>query len=103
MKRATDGAAAAPGSSAGGGTLADVLRHATLLCSELRTSNLTPKVYYELYMEVFDQLGESEASTLISEEKWLLPKRACVCRSLRRTLLMLGVHVANLHESITAS
>lgn len=37
--------------------LQDALQNATLMISELRTSNLTPKVYYDLYMEVFDQLG----------------------------------------------
>ena len=68
MKRAADSggsgssvaaaaAAAASGAAGVGGSLADVLRHATLLCSELRTSSLTPKVYYELYMDVFDALG----------------------------------------------
>lgn len=37
--------------------LQDALQNATLMVSELRTPHLTPKVYYELYMEVFDQLG----------------------------------------------
>jgi vacuolar protein sorting-associated protein 35 len=37
--------------------LQEALKHATLMVAELRTGYLTPKVYYELYMEVFDGLG----------------------------------------------
>lgn len=32
------------------------LKHAANMVSELKTADLTPKVYYELYMEIFDQL-----------------------------------------------
>lgn len=39
------------------GSLQEALKHGTLMVSELRTSLLSPKLYYELYMEVFDQLG----------------------------------------------
>lgn len=41
--------------------LKDVLKHAALMVGELRTSSLTPKVYYELYMYVFDNLGTLES------------------------------------------
>jgi vacuolar protein sorting-associated protein 35 len=46
MKRACDAS-----------SLQEALKHGTLMVSELRTSLLSPKLYYELYMEVFDQLG----------------------------------------------
>lgn len=39
------------------GKLMDALKHASLLLTELRTSQLTPKQYYELYMMVFDSLN----------------------------------------------
>ncbi|KAI9348528.1 vacuolar protein sorting-associated protein 35 [Obelidium mucronatum] len=35
----------------------DAFRHASLMLSTLRTSLLTPKNYYELYMAIFDQLS----------------------------------------------
>jgi vacuolar protein sorting-associated protein 35 len=38
------------------GNLKDAIKHATSLISELRTSLLSPKHYYELYMTVFDEL-----------------------------------------------
>ncbi|KAL1989599.1 hypothetical protein VTN49DRAFT_6796 [Thermomyces lanuginosus] len=38
------------------GKLMDALKCASTLISELRTSNLSPKQYYELYMAVFDAL-----------------------------------------------
>ncbi|ORY87979.1 vacuolar protein sorting-associated protein 35 [Protomyces lactucae-debilis] len=37
--------------------LMDGLKHASTMLSELRTSSLGPKQYYELYMSVFDALG----------------------------------------------
>jgi hypothetical protein len=37
--------------------LKEALRHASAMLAELRTGHLTPKVYYELYMEVFNNLG----------------------------------------------
>ena len=40
--------------------LKETLKHAAIMVSELRTPYLTPKVYYELYMDVFDQLGSLE-------------------------------------------
>ncbi|KAI8929302.1 vacuolar protein sorting-associated protein 35 [Entophlyctis helioformis] len=36
--------------------LMDALKHASTMLSELRTSSLTPKYYYELYMAIFDEL-----------------------------------------------
>ncbi|KAG0272118.1 Vacuolar protein sorting-associated protein 35 [Linnemannia exigua] len=36
--------------------LMDGLKHCSTMLSELRTSNLTPKNYYELYMAIFDAL-----------------------------------------------
>lgn len=39
------------------GKLMDALKHASLFLTELRTSQLTPKQYYELYMMVFDSLN----------------------------------------------
>ncbi|MEE4248142.1 MAG: hypothetical protein V2I33_22345 [Kangiellaceae bacterium] len=38
------------------GNMKEAVRHATSLISELRTSLLSPKHYYELYMTVFDEL-----------------------------------------------
>lgn len=38
------------------GNLKEAVKHATSLISELRTSLLSPKHYYELYMTVFDEL-----------------------------------------------
>ena len=60
MKRACDVGAGA-GAAALSAALPDVLRHATAAVGELRTSSLTPKVYYELYMDVFDVLTFLEA------------------------------------------
>jgi vacuolar protein sorting-associated protein 35 len=36
--------------------LTDALRHASTLLGELRTSSLTPRHYYQLYMAAFDEL-----------------------------------------------
>ncbi|KAG0254996.1 Vacuolar protein sorting-associated protein 35, partial [Mortierella polycephala] len=36
--------------------LMDGLKHCSTMLSELRTSSLTPKNYYELYMAIFDAL-----------------------------------------------
>ncbi|KAI9094429.1 vacuolar protein sorting-associated protein 35 [Phlyctochytrium arcticum] len=36
--------------------LMDALKHCSTMLSELRTSSLTPKNYYELYMAIFDEL-----------------------------------------------
>ncbi|KAK9474636.1 vacuolar protein sorting-associated protein 35 [Dipodascopsis tothii] len=38
------------------GKLMDALKHASTMLSELRTSSLGPKQYYELYMSVFDAM-----------------------------------------------
>ena len=37
--------------------LMDALKHASTMLMELRTGNLTPKNYYELYMGVCDELN----------------------------------------------
>eukprot|EP01068_Selenidium_serpulae_P019489 Selendium_serpulae@DN6720_c0_g1_i1.p2 len=34
----------------------DALKHASMMISELKTSHLSPKHYYELYMQVFHEL-----------------------------------------------
>lgn len=39
------------------GKLMDALKHASNFLTELRTSQLTPKQYYELYIQVFDSLN----------------------------------------------
>lgn len=39
------------------GKLLDAIKHASTLLAELRTSTLTPKQYYELYIAVFDALS----------------------------------------------
>lgn len=39
------------------GKLLDAIKHASTFLGELRTSSLTPKQYYELYIAVFDALG----------------------------------------------
>lgn len=36
---------------------ADVIKYAVDVISELKTSSMSPKTYYELYMQVFDQLS----------------------------------------------
>ncbi|KAJ3216747.1 Vacuolar protein sorting-associated protein 35 [Dinochytrium kinnereticum] len=38
------------------GKLMDALKHCSTMLAELRTSSLTPKNYYELYMAIFDEL-----------------------------------------------
>lgn len=42
------------------GDLRETLRFASLMIGELCTSMLTPKVYFELYMDVFNQLATLE-------------------------------------------
>ncbi|UXI19240.1 transferase CAF17 [Sarcoptes scabiei] len=42
------------------GKLMEALKHASNMLSELRTSGLTPKSYYELFMTVIDQLHHLE-------------------------------------------
>eukprot|EP01063_Lacrimia_lanifica_P015715 TRINITY_DN22393_c0_g1_i1.p1 TRINITY_DN22393_c0_g1~~TRINITY_DN22393_c0_g1_i1.p1 ORF type:complete len:799 (+),score=374.44 TRINITY_DN22393_c0_g1_i1:47-2443(+) len=42
-------------------TLSDVLKHAWSMLAELRTSQLSPQNYYELYIIVFDELQALEA------------------------------------------
>jgi len=39
----------------------EVLKHAAIMISELRTSLLSPKAYFELYMQVFDQMSRLES------------------------------------------
>lgn len=39
------------------GKLMDALKHASTFLTELRTSLLSPKQYYELYISVFDALS----------------------------------------------
>ncbi|KAK9768718.1 retromer complex subunit Vps35 [Basidiobolus ranarum] len=39
-----------------GSKLMDALKHCSTMLAELRTSSLTPKNYYELYMAIFDSL-----------------------------------------------
>ncbi|CAG9309909.1 unnamed protein product [Blepharisma stoltei] len=41
--------------------LNEALKHASNMIGELRTSLLSPRSYYELYMQVFDQLSRIEA------------------------------------------
>ena len=41
--------------------LAEVIKHGVDLISELKTSSMGPKTYYELYMQVFDQLSRLES------------------------------------------
>lgn len=40
--------------------MGEALKNAAVMVSELRTGLLTPKVYYDLYMDVFDGLGYLE-------------------------------------------
>lgn len=47
--------------------LMEALKHASTMICELRTSLLSPKNYYELYMQAFDQLRHLEA--FLSEER----------------------------------
>eukprot|EP00878_Enallax_costatus_P028938 GHUV01031305.1.p1 GENE.GHUV01031305.1~~GHUV01031305.1.p1 ORF type:complete len:196 (+),score=54.23 GHUV01031305.1:560-1147(+) len=41
--------------------LREALRYSAAMLGELRTSFLSPQKYYELYMQVFDELGNLEA------------------------------------------
>ena len=41
--------------------LSEVIKHGVDLISELKTSSMGPKTYYELYMQVFDQLSRLES------------------------------------------
>jgi hypothetical protein len=43
--------------------LREALRYSAAMLGELRTSFLSPQRYYELYMQVFDELGNLEVST----------------------------------------
>lgn len=38
----------------------EALKHAAAMCEELRTSKLSPKNYYELYMDATNELRELE-------------------------------------------
>jgi hypothetical protein len=40
--------------------LREALRYSAAMLGELRTSYLSPQKYYELYMQVFDELGNLE-------------------------------------------
>lgn len=42
--------------------LREALRYSAAMLGELRTSFLSPQKYYELYMQVFDELGNLEVS-----------------------------------------
>lgn len=42
------------------GNLREALRYSAAMLGELRTSFLSPQKYYELYMQVFDELGNLE-------------------------------------------
>eukprot|EP00053_Salpingoeca_punica_P015548 m.143665 g.143665 ORF g.143665 m.143665 type:complete len:783 (+) comp16744_c0_seq1:183-2531(+) len=49
--------------------LMDAIKHASTMLSELRTSLLSPKTYYELYMNVTDELRHLEVYLLDEFEK----------------------------------
>ncbi|XP_048603667.1 vacuolar protein sorting-associated protein 35B isoform X2 [Brassica napus] len=51
--------------------LREVLKYSALMLSELRTSNLSPQKYYDLYMRAFDQLRQLEIF-LRDESRYLL-------------------------------
>lgn len=42
------------------GNLRDGLRYASVMISELKTSLLSPKSYYMIFMQVFDELRQLE-------------------------------------------
>jgi hypothetical protein len=44
--------------------LREALRYSAAMLGELRTSYLSPQKYYELYMQVFDELGNLEVRQL---------------------------------------
>lgn len=52
-----------------GGKLMDALKHASNMISELRTSLLSPKHYYELYIAAFDQLRHLESYLFDERQK----------------------------------
>lgn len=39
----------------------EALKHASSMISEMKTSTMSPKTYYQLYMQIFDQLSRLEA------------------------------------------
>lgn len=43
-----------------GDVLRDALRYSAAMLGELRTSQLSPPKYYELYMKVFDEMANLE-------------------------------------------
>ena len=43
--------------------LREALRYSAAMLGELRTSSLTPQKYFELYMQVFDELRHLEVGT----------------------------------------
>ncbi len=52
-----------------GGKLMDALKHASNMIAELRTSLLSPKHYYELYIAAFDQLRHLESYLFDEKQK----------------------------------
>ncbi|CAG9316635.1 unnamed protein product [Blepharisma stoltei] len=49
--------------------LKEALKHANNMISELKTSLLSPKTYYELYMQIFDELNKLETYFLDAQRK----------------------------------
>jgi hypothetical protein len=59
--------------------LREALRYSAAMLGELRTSYLAPQKYYELYMQVFDELGNLEVRGIALISGWCQPvERACV-------------------------
>lgn len=52
--------------------LREALRYSAAMLGELRTSFLSPQRYYELYMQVFDELGNLEVGHRGSQRLWHL-------------------------------
>ncbi len=52
--------------------LREALRYSAAMLGELRTSYLAPQKYYELYMQVFDELGNLEVRWVKSPAGWQL-------------------------------
>jgi hypothetical protein len=47
----------------------DALKHAASMLAELRTSQLQPQKYYELYMQAFDQMGNLEVRRTLQQPR----------------------------------
>lgn len=55
--------------------LREALRYSAAMLGELRTSYLSPQKYYELYMQVFDELANLEVGAVCAASGRVKPAR----------------------------